>query len=637
MKKAVRVIATTLTLMLLVATFGGCNKANAKPLYGTAENDIITFTNNIENKPIVRIGTQHYITDTYLVDVLGERFPDYLFVMEQSASAGTDSYNFALNYFDSGQTYDLIYTRRIKGAYMNDGYLVDLSTEPFLNHYLLSSLNDVSQDGHIYAIPGTSIVGGIAYNMDMFQSHGWKVPTSQDEFFALCAEIKAAGITPFASCFKYPVQAFQLLAQMSYSELFSAPADVDWLYALQENKATYKGHMEPMFELAKRFADTGVITLDYFSASLTKQRQAFWAGEYAMLECDSSIFQYAKTENAPFAVSMAPYPTKNGADAHFPISPNYHLAIPKAVEKDPERLALMKEVLAFLSTEEGQLAVMHGDFQVSNIKGIKTDFADMNIDYIAKALETGHVTSPVNFDATEIPIINLQYAALQTLFEGATVEQAIAHADEDIQKAFAEGVKEPVYENLAVSEKNFTTLETSYYIADKLKEATDADIGLMVNGGYFCSNLAMFFKGDITSNLSPFVMKGVTNEDYLTTYRMTGAQIRTLLEHPIINGSEVDALIAASGLKITYAPWNQRGSRVIELTLADGSPLKDDTLYTVAAWNGAVAEQYRGEPLKVYDALGSITDILQKALKADGTIKPEIQNRVTLVWPAASK
>lgn len=41
--------------------------------------------------------------------------------------------------------------------------------------------------------------------------------------------------------------------------------------------------------------------MEGFSASLTKQRQAFWVGECAMMFYNSTIFTYAETENVQFA------------------------------------------------------------------------------------------------------------------------------------------------------------------------------------------------------------------------------------------------------------------------------------------------------------------------------------------------
>ena len=44
-----------------------------------------------------------------------------------------------------------------------------------------------------------------------------------------------------------------------------------------------------------------------------------------------------------------------------------------------------------------------------------------------------------------------------------------------------------------------------------------------------------------------FVLKSVGAKNYLTTYEITGANLKALLEHPFINGAEINALYACTG------------------------------------------------------------------------------------------
>ncbi len=458
------------------------------------------------------------------------------------------------------------------------------------------------------------------------------MPTNQDEFFALCEQIKGEGIIPFATCFKYPAQSNRLLSMMSYEELFLSPDDITWFNDVQAGKATYQGHMEPLYNLAKRFFDTGVITEEYYSASLTKQRQEFWEGKYAMIDYGSGIYQYVASENPSFEVGMMPYPGKTTAVSGYQIAPEYYLGIPANVTKDKERFALMKEVLAYFSTEEGQESLLKGNLKLSNLKGVDLDSTQPGYKYINNAVNSGTLYPGVNYDQTEVPINVLQSDSVHTLLMGSDVTTAIKAMDESLKESFTGGVETKEFETLATATKDFTVLETSYYLADKLKEATGADVGLMLNNSFFRGNLAMILKGEVTSDLSRFVLKGMDADEYLTTYDLTGAQLRSLLENPVVEGDAVDALIASSGLKIEYAPWHERGSRVISLTLEDGTPLSDTTHYTVAAIPGVIDNQYITKTVKSYKDLGDLTAILEKALKADEKITPDIANRVKLDW-----
>lgn len=47
-----------------------------------------------------------------------------------------------------------------------------------------------------YGIPWEGAVTGFAYNVKMFKEHGWEIPDTMDEFFALCEQIKGTGVNP---------------------------------------------------------------------------------------------------------------------------------------------------------------------------------------------------------------------------------------------------------------------------------------------------------------------------------------------------------------------------------------------------------------------------------------------------------
>ena len=48
------------------------------------------------------------------------------------------------------------------------------------------------------------MVYAVWYNKNMFAEHGWEPARTWDEFFALCEQIKAAGIPPLAFQGRYP-------------------------------------------------------------------------------------------------------------------------------------------------------------------------------------------------------------------------------------------------------------------------------------------------------------------------------------------------------------------------------------------------------------------------------------------------
>lgn len=108
-------------------------------------------------------------------------------------------------------------------------------------------------------------------------------------------------------------------------------------------------------------------------------------------------------------------------------------------------------------------------------------------------------------------------------------------------------------------------------IADAQRWAAKGDVALMNNGGIRTDLRA----GDATYG-SLFEIQPFGNVLYSLT--MTGAQLRGLLE-AMLAKSGVDDHV--SGLTIRYDPVRPAGSRLVSVTMADGSALSDTRTYNV--------------------------------------------------------
>ena len=53
-------------------------------------------------------------------------------------------------------------------------------------------------DGKVYGLPVSYACWTLFYNKALFRQHGWTVPRTWDDFFALCQAIKAAGVAPLS-------------------------------------------------------------------------------------------------------------------------------------------------------------------------------------------------------------------------------------------------------------------------------------------------------------------------------------------------------------------------------------------------------------------------------------------------------
>jgi 2',3'-cyclic-nucleotide 2'-phosphodiesterase (5'-nucleotidase family) len=108
-------------------------------------------------------------------------------------------------------------------------------------------------------------------------------------------------------------------------------------------------------------------------------------------------------------------------------------------------------------------------------------------------------------------------------------------------------------------------------IADAQRWAGKGDVAIMNNGGIRTELRA----GEATYG-SLFEVQPFGNTLYSLT--MTGAQLRGLLEE-MLRKSPVDDHV--SGLTIKYDPSKAPGSRIVSVTMADGTPLSDTRDYNV--------------------------------------------------------
>jgi 2',3'-cyclic-nucleotide 2'-phosphodiesterase (5'-nucleotidase family) len=159
-------------------------------------------------------------------------------------------------------------------------------------------------------------------------------------------------------------------------------------------------------------------------------------------------------------------------------------------------------------------------------------------------------------------------------------------------------------------------------IADAQRWAAKGDVAIMNNGGIRTELRA----GDATYG-SLFEIQPFGNTLYSLT--MTGSQLRGLIE-AMLGRSSIDDHV--SGLTIRFDPSRPKGSRIVSVTTANGSPLSDTKTYNVIV-NDFLATGGEGynaggratasKPLNIVD-LDALIDYL-KSLPAPLTAPTELR------------
>lgn len=233
-------------------------------------------------------------------------------------------------------------------------------------------LEFVPMDG-TYAVPYMANAAGVLYNKDIFDEHGWTIPTTLDEFYALCEDIQAAGIQPLYFGFK---DTWTCLAPWNAICIDLAPSDI----CAQVNAGTAKfaEAYRPVAEVTKSLLQYA--QPDPYAYSYNDACTAFARGESAMYVIGSYAVPQIKSVNPEMNIDSFVFPASNDADANILNSGN-DLQWSVMAGKEDKKEAIY-EVLDFLYEDENiqtylddQSAVpcKTGDFELpSMLDGMKS-------------------------------------------------------------------------------------------------------------------------------------------------------------------------------------------------------------------------------------------------------------------------
>jgi 2',3'-cyclic-nucleotide 2'-phosphodiesterase/3'-nucleotidase len=163
--------------------------------------------------------------------------------------------------------------------------------------------------------------------------------------------------------------------------------------------------------------------------------------------------------------------------------------------------------------------------------------------------------------------------------------------------------------NLDHNRYDYTTSTLGQWTTDVMKKLENADIAV-TNGGGLRTNIPV---GDITVGKMYEVMPF---DNVLSSFEMTGAQIKEIFEHGIEN-KEIGS-VQFSGVKVEYIKGAEKGNKVVKMTLDSGEEVDLNKTYKVVT-NDFMASGGDGYTIfKEAKALGetvAIRDALIQAVK----------------------
>lgn len=547
---------------------------------------------------------------------------------------GNTSYSPASEWVRHGYAPDIVFNLR-----MGDDqgmYQVDLTDSTAAATYERSSLDPLSVDGRIYCLPGPSKVMGIAYNKTLFERYGWQVPTTFDEFVGLCDRISAdtgGTVVPYNPNAKYALDYVAGLEGFTYGALFSGVENTAWYEGVTNNGNLPAQHLDPFFAMTQQLIDHGVIATDSFDYSYTTRNKEFLSGDIAMVNIyvDEDL-----TNQNGYEFSFMPFPSTDGKGGYLVMRSNYTIC-ETVRDRSVAQEAAAAEFLDYISTPEAQSAYSSPNFSISHVNGAESDMSRLDPD-ISDALSQGRVFELIDFSGTAIPsAFSMSDQIRSTTKHMAEGNATVATACGEVDAALASAISDPESlispsETIATVESDFSVLQTSEYIADMFRDITGAQIALIPDNSIYRGNIHRMFSGDLTANaITNMLPRSFDNGSKLVKVEMTGQQLLDALDDPPDYGDgTADCVYAFSGLIATVAPCNDPGEKYLSITLADGTAIDPDEVYTVAFWQGMVRDSYITDTISTYD--GGYTDLLTAKAKQDGTLVPPDDGRIALEW-----
>lgn len=269
--------------------------------------------------------------------------------------------------------------------FLDSGILADVSDYPGLADInpgyveILEGLEFVPAEG-TFGVPYVANAAGILYNREMFQEHGWEIPTTWEELIALCEQIQSEGILPFYFGFK---DTWTCLAPWNALAVDLAPSDV----CQQVNggnttfTAEYREIAEKMLALLP-YGEEGPFAYGYNDACT-----AFANGESAMFTIGSYAVPQIQSVNPDMDIDSFVMPGSSNPAAQ---TLNSGVDLQFCLMEACENKEAAYEVLDFLLADENVQAYL------DNQKAVPCKLGDFNLasnlDGMVEYIESGNMT-----------------------------------------------------------------------------------------------------------------------------------------------------------------------------------------------------------------------------------------------------
>lgn len=189
-------------------------------------------------------------------------------------------------------------------SFYEEGLLMDVSDEPYLEYASESVLALFERDGKYYGVPEANNAAGIIANIAMFEENGIDLPEDWDSFIAACDAFKEKGITPIGLTLKDGADCARniLLGDYVTGDEVKAVANGE----MKLSETNYPKSVDDLIKIYS-YADDKAISSDY-NTGLTD----FANEEYPMFISGNWTFASIRGINPEIQIEQFPLPSSEG-------------------------------------------------------------------------------------------------------------------------------------------------------------------------------------------------------------------------------------------------------------------------------------------------------------------------------------
>lgn len=306
-----------------------------------------------------------------------------------------------------------------------NGYVLELSDQEFLKNVEAGSLEMTKQpDGKYYALPYTRNYMGVFYNMDMFEEQGLEVPTTWDEFTAVCDKFVEAGITPMGMHGKDPGRVGHLFQTATVAWIEDG---VETIAAAAAGEAQIEGDADFTAMFEKMAALLGYANEDALALSDTNCYEKFANGEFAMCITGSYAKGTIEALNSDLRLGVFPLPNDTVESTTCLAGMDISICI-SALASEEEQAAALR-FLEFLAQPENAQTFLSYDGAPSAIIGVASD--DPGVAPIVDILASGK-THDWMASTVDNNVIQDLYSVVQGFWADKDVEAVMKNMDASI-------------------------------------------------------------------------------------------------------------------------------------------------------------------------------------------------------------